>query len=208
MADTVAWLNELGLGEYAEVFAENGVDMRALPHLTDHDLKEFGLLLGHRRIVLAAVTQLSTRGLEASRPAESDEAAPTFQAERRQVTVLFADLSGYTELSTRIDAEEAHTILGHFVDRVDAIIRDHGGTVDKHIGDSVMAVFGAPVAHGNDPERAVRVALAIHEAMPFVSQEAGRRLHVHVGVASGQVVASGVGNDAHYTVIGESVNLA
>src|SRR3546814_6993720 len=78
------------------------------------------------------------------------------EAERRQVTVLFADLAGYTRLSSEIDAEEVHALLGRFFDLADGIISDYGGTVDKHIGDCAMAVFGAPVAHGNDAERAVR----------------------------------------------------
>jgi class 3 adenylate cyclase len=72
------------------------------------------------------------------------------------VTVLFADLSGYTELSRQLDAEEVHTLLERFFERVDGIVERFGGTVDKHIGDCVMAVFGAPIAHGNDAERAAR----------------------------------------------------
>ena len=209
MAENIQqWLERIGIGQYAQAFAENGVDMRALVHLTEQDLKDLGVLLGHRRIILSAAAELSHPDAETQEETEKVESSPKSQAERRQVTILFADLSGYTALSTKIDAEEAHAILGRFFDRADAIIADHGGTVDKHIGDSVMAVFGAPLAHGNDPERAVRVALAIHEAMPMVSKEVGHRLAVHVGIASGQVVASGVGSDAHYTVTGESVNLA
>src|SRR6478735_1515727 len=91
--------------------------------------------------------------------------------ERRQVTVLFADITGYTRLSSEIDPEELHALLGRYFDVVDGIIRDFGGTVDKHIGDAVMGVFGAPVSHGNDPERAVRAALSIHEAMQGLSAE-------------------------------------
>jgi len=130
------------------------------------------------------------------------------QAERRQVTILFADIVGYTKMTSEVDAEEIHNILGKFFDAVDSIIHVFGGTVDKHVGDSVMAVFGAPTAHSDDPSRAARAALAIHKAMPEVSNLAGRELKVHIGIANGQVVASGVGGDAHYTVTGESVNLA
>ncbi len=85
-----------------------------------------------------------------------------------------------------------------------------GGTIDKHIGDCVMAVFGAPTAHSDDPERAVRAALAIHPAMQSLSEKAGRNLKVHLGLASGQVVASktGSGERQEYTVTGDSVNLA
>ena len=130
--------------------------------------------------------------------------------ERRQVSVLFADLAGYTRLASEVDAEEVHALLGRFFERADRTIEAFGGTIDKHIGDCVMAVFGAPLAHGNDPERAARAALALRDAMPALSREVGREIDVHIGVASGQVVASGTGSDAHreYTVTGDSVNLA
>ena len=211
VADVREWLEGLGLGQYTEAFAENYVDADVLLHLANDDLNDLGVVaVGHRRKLLDAISLLPGRDLpaeEAVGPAEpSAEARP--EGERRQVTVLFADISGYTKLSAAIDAEEAHALLGRFFDRSDAIIRDHGGTVDKHIGDSVMAVFGAPVAHGNDPERAVRAAEAIRQAMPELAGDLGRPLQVHIGVASGQVVASGIGGDAHYTVIGDSVNLA
>ena len=80
-------------------------------------------------------------------------APPGASGERRQVTVLFADLSGYTELTRQLDAEEVHALLERFFERVDGIVERFGGSVDKHIGDCVMAVFGAPIAHGNDAER-------------------------------------------------------
>jgi class 3 adenylate cyclase/tetratricopeptide (TPR) repeat protein len=126
------------------------------------------------------------------------------------VTVLFSDLVGYTQLSRQMDPEEVHGLLERFFARVDAIVESFGGTVDKHMGDCVMAVFGAPVAHGNDPERAARAALAIRDAMPQLSSEVCRAVAVHIGLASGQVVASGTGSEAHrtYTVTGDSVNLA
>ncbi|MBT4710347.1 MAG: hypothetical protein HOB82_02320, partial [Alphaproteobacteria bacterium] len=141
-------------------------------------------------------------------PAASPQ-SPT-QGERRPVTILFSDLSGYTNLSESRDPEDIHRILNRHFEIVDQIVLDHGGTIDKHIGDAVMALFGAPVAHGNDPERAVRTALAIHAAMDAMSAELGEALTVHIGIASGQVVASGMGSDAdrEYTVTGHSVNLA
>ena len=130
--------------------------------------------------------------------------------ERRQVAVLFADLAGYTALAQELDAEELHGLLDGFFAVADRLIEEHGGTVDKHIGDCVMGVFGAPVAHGNDAERAARAALAIRDAMPALSARMVRPIAVHIGVASGQVVASGTGGPGHrtYTVTGDSVNLA
>ena len=130
--------------------------------------------------------------------------------ERRQVTVLFADLSGFTRLSSVLDPEETHGLLNSYFEVIDNIVVNYGGTIDKHIGDCVMAVFGAPTAHSDDPERAVGAALAIHPAMQGLSEKAGRILKVHVGLASGQVVASktGSGERQEYTVTGDSVNLA
>jgi class 3 adenylate cyclase/tetratricopeptide (TPR) repeat protein len=132
------------------------------------------------------------------------------EGEHRQVTVLFADLSGFTRLSAELGAEATHTLLNHYFEVVDRIVEDYGGSVDKHIGDNVMAVFGAPVAHSDDPQRAVRTALEIHRAMDSIGEKAGRYLQAHIGVATGQVVASSTGSDAHreYTVTGAAVNLA
>ena len=89
------------------------------------------------------------------------------------MTVLFADLSGYTRLSREIDAEELHVLAGRFFDVVDAVVEGYGGTVRKHIGDCIMAVFGAPVAHSNDPERAVRAALDIQHQVTRVAARSG-----------------------------------
>ncbi len=136
--------------------------------------------------------------------------APAADGERRQVSVLFADLSGFTRLSSGLDPEETHALLNRFFAAADAVVERYGGAVDKHVGDSVMAVFGAPVAHGNDPERAVRAAIDIHQAVAGLTSDGGTSLSVHIGVASGQVVASGTGSAAHreYTATGDSVNLA
>jgi class 3 adenylate cyclase/tetratricopeptide (TPR) repeat protein len=206
--DVEAWLTELGLAHYAQVFAENGVDRALLGELTNEDLKDLGVQrLADRKRLLKAIAALA----EDQGQGESGTSQPaTPIGERRQVTVLFADLSGFTRLSNDLDAEETHALLNRYFETVDGIVEGYGGTVDKHIGDNVMAVFGAPVAHTDDPERAVRAATEIHQAMPGLSEELGRELTAHIGIASGQVVASGTGSDAHreYTVTGDTVNLA
>jgi len=143
-------------------------------------------------------------------PATTKAPSASPSAERRQVAILFADLTGYTRLSSTLDAEEVHRLLTRFFERVDGAIAELGGTIDKHIGDAVMAVFGAPVAHGNDIERALRAAMQIHAAMATLTKEFGRSLSAHVGIASGEVVAADTGSSAHrnYTVTGDAVNLA
>jgi len=209
--DITLWLDDLGLGQYAPAFLANDIDRETLATLGDDDLKELGVAsLGHRKRLLRAIAALPPGGAAEAAPAPPAPAAALPEAERRQVTVLFADLAGYTALSRSLDAEALHRLTDGFLAAADRIIEAHGGTIDKHIGDCAMAVFGAPVAHGNDPERAVRAALAIQSAMPELGRQLGRPLEVHIGIAAGQVVASGTGGERHraYTVTGDSVNLA
>ena len=136
--------------------------------------------------------------------------AAAADGERRPVTVLFVDLVGYTKLSRTLDPEDVHALLGRFFETVDEIVERLGGSIDKHIGDAAMAVFGAPVARGDDAIRAVRAALEIQQAMPALGGGQGPELAAHIGIASGEVMASGLGSSRHraYTVIGNSVNLA
>ncbi len=144
----------------------------------------------------------------AASPAEGRSKPP--EGDRRPVTVLFCDLVGYTRLSSELDPEDVHTLLERFFTLVDAIVERFGGTIDKHIGDAAMALFGAPVAHGNDAERAVRAALEIHASLPALNSGSAIPLAAHIGVATGEVVASSVGSRSHrgYTVTGEAANLA
>jgi class 3 adenylate cyclase/tetratricopeptide (TPR) repeat protein len=132
------------------------------------------------------------------------------QGDRRPVTVLFCDLVGYTRLSSALDPEEVHALLERFFVLVDSIVDRFGGTIDKHIGDAAMALFGAPLARGNDTERAVRAALEIQAGMPSLASGLSSPLAVHVGIATGEVIASAVGSQHHrgYTVTGEAANLA
>ena len=187
--DIGQWLDGLGLGQYAHAFAENDVDLPLLAQLTDADLKELGVAsLGHRKRMLAAIAG----------------------RERRQVTILFADLCGFTALSRTLDAEELSDLIGRYTALVDGIVLGFGGTVDKHIGDAVMALFGAPRAHDTDALRAARAALDIHAALANLARLAARPLAAHIGIASGEVIAGTQGRAGFrdYTVIGDSVNLA
>ena len=128
----------------------------------------------------------------------------------RRVTIWFCDIAGFTKLSNSHDAETIHSLLEQFFEGVDGIVHSFGGTIDKHIGDNVMALFGAPVAHENDPERAVCAALSVHDWVKDLSITLSIDIRVHIGIATGRVVAGGSGSAHHqtYTVIGDSVNLA
>src|SRR5262245_8963717 len=105
MQQIADWLEKLGMSEYAPRFAENGIDFSVLPHLTDQDLKDIGVLLGHRRKMLAAIAEI--HGVTPSKPEPVSAVEPKLQdaAERRQVTVMFSDLVGSTALSARMDPE-------------------------------------------------------------------------------------------------------
>ena len=213
--DVTAWLRSLGLEQYEQAFRDNAIEPDLLPALTAEDLKELGVsLVGHRRKLLDAIAALRRTTMESSDESErgrTSAAAPVDAiGERRQVTVLFADLSGSTAFGQQLDAEEVHALLEQFYDRADRVIQQHDGHIVRHIGDCVMAVFGAPVAHDDDAERAARASLAIQAAIPEVSARVGRPIGVHIGVAGGQVVASRTGSASHseYTVTGNAANLA
>ncbi len=130
--------------------------------------------------------------------------------ERRQATVLFADLSGYTAVSERVDPERMKALIDRSLRRLGVEVERHGGSIDKFIGDNVMGVFGAPVAHEDDPERAVRAGLAMQAAMAEINEriesDLGESFSLRVGINSGEVLAGRVGDG--YTVIGDSVNVA
>ena len=136
--------------------------------------------------------------------------SPEAPRERRHAVVLFADLAGYTRLSRGLDPEALSELMDRVFGVLDTIVTRHGGRVDKHIGDCVMAIFGAPLAHGNEAERSAAAALAMHEAMPGLSRATGHELALHIGMASGEVLAGESGSDTHrqYTVTGDTVNLA
>ncbi len=143
-------------------------------------------------------------------PPSTREATAADAGDRRPVTVLFCDLVGYTQLSSALDAEDVHALLERFFALVDATVDRFGGTIDKHIGDATMALFGAPLAHGNDAERAVRAALEIQARVPALASTLPAPLAVHIGIATGEVIASSLGSSHHreYTVTGEAANIA
>jgi class 3 adenylate cyclase/tetratricopeptide (TPR) repeat protein len=126
------------------------------------------------------------------------------------VTVLFADVSGFTAMSEKLDPEEVTVIMNRCFAALGGPIDRHGGTIDKFIGDCVMALFGAPVAHEDDPDRACRAALEMREALLDLNRDLPVPLAVNIGINSGIVVAGEIGTEGRrdYTVMGDAVNTA
>jgi len=228
--DIRAWLEGHDLSQYAEVFASNHIDAEVLRTLTADDLKELGIAsLGHRKKLLAAIAGLD--GPEPRpQPALSEappggytprylaqrilDAGPLLTGERKTVTVLFADIKGSLEMLEGIDPEEASRILdGAIRVMMDAVHR-YEGTVNKVMGDGIMALFGAPIAHEDHAPRACYAALAIQQAMQAQAAEArgtyGIEARARVGLHSGEVVVRAIGNDlsVDYDAIGPTVHLA
>jgi class 3 adenylate cyclase/tetratricopeptide (TPR) repeat protein len=137
-------------------------------------------------------------------------AAP--REERRIVTVLFGDLSGFTAMSETRDPEEVKRIIDRAFEDLAEIVTLYGGYVDKIVGDEIMAVFGAPHAHEDDPERAVRCALEMQRALERYSEqlerERGISLKMRIGINTGEVVAGAIGGGEGYSIIGDAVNVA
>lgn len=141
-----------------------------------------------------------------------DPKAKRLEGERRIVTIAFADLSGFTALSETMDAEDIAAVINEFFTRMVRIVFKYGGSVDKFLGDALMVLFGAPVAHQDDPERAIRACLDMQAEMTRFNEERkfDPPLGMSIGVNTGPVVALNVGSDERmeYTVIGDAVNLA
>jgi class 3 adenylate cyclase len=156
------WLGKLGMSEYADRFAENGITGAALRHLTDQDLKDIGVLLGHRRIMLAAIQEFGSTAVAQSTNVELKRQDT---AERRQVTVMFSDLVGSTALSARMDPEDLREVISAYQKCVAETVRRFGGFVAKYMGDGVLVYFGYPQAHEHDAESAVRAGLELIQAV-------------------------------------------
>ena len=158
------WLKGLDLGQYAQAFADNDIDLVLAATLTEADLKEIGVAsLGHRRKLLAAAAALTAKP-PAPQPTPSPP-PPGQDAERRPITVMFCDLVGSTSLAAKLDPEDWRNLVGGYLDAASASVTSLGGHVLKKLGDGLMALFGYPQAQENDGERAVRAALAIQRAL-------------------------------------------
>jgi len=202
------WLEKLGMSEYAQRFAENGIDVSVLRYLTDQDLEKIGVSLGHRRKMLAAIAEL-VGAVQAPLQPTLTASQPQETAERRQVTVMFSDLVGSTALSGRMDPEDLREVISGYQKCVAQTVQRFGGFVAKYMGDGVLVYFGYPQAHEDDAERAVRAALELVAAVSAL--KAASPLQTRVGIATGLVVVGdliGTGSAQEQSVVGETPNLA
>jgi len=209
MSTIAEWLISLGMSEYAERFAENDIDTSVLRHLTDQDLKELGVSLGHRRKLLAAISELTGAAPAIPKPAAATEPKTQDAAERRQVTVIFSDLVGSTALSARMDPEDLREVISAYQKCVAETVRRFGGFVAKYMGDGVLVYFGYPQAHEDDAERAVRAGLELIAAVAALRTRAP--LQTRIGIATGLVVVGdliGSGEAQERGIVGETPNLA
>jgi class 3 adenylate cyclase/predicted ATPase len=213
MTDIATWLEQLGLAKYGPIFSENEVELADLSELSEDDLKEIGLPLGPRRRILKAARALDA-GDRVPRESTGDDAADAHtrvEAERRQLTVMFCDLVGSTELSARLDPEDLREVMRHYQDTVAGLVARFEGHVAKFLGDGVLAFFGWPRAYEDQAERAVRSGLAAVEAVANLKTEDGQALEARVGIATGQVVIGDIVGEAATeadAVAGETPNLA
>jgi len=211
--DVGGWLRSLGLEQYEAAFRENGIDLSVLSDLTDQDLKDIGVLLGHRRKLLRAIAQLkdvekSETGITVAAAAPAEPRSQDF-AERRQVTVMFSDLVGSTALSARMDPEDLREVISAYQKCVAETVRRFDGFVAKYMGDGVLVYFGYPQAHEDDAERAVRAGLELIGAVSALKPNAP--LQTRVGIATGLVVVGdliGSGEAQERGIVGETPNLA
>jgi class 3 adenylate cyclase len=214
--DVAAWLQALGLERYAPAFRDAQITLEALAELTDADLRELGLPLGPRKVVLKAI-----RGLAGSPPSSAAKAEPAkvgpevisipSRAERRQLTVMFVDLVGSTALAGRLDPEEMAELLHGYREAVAAEVRRFAGHVAKLMGDGVLAYFGWPRAHEDAAERAVLAGLAVVARVAELRAPSAEALAARVGIATGLVVVGELVGEAEArerSVVGDTPNLA
>ena len=206
MDELAAALEALGLGRYSEAFNAADVDLAVLQLLTENDLKEIGLTIGHRRKLLAAIANGPL-----TPPAAQPKPVHTGEAEQRQITVMMCDLVGSTELQYRLGPEDMARVIRQFQDAVAGAISRFDGFLDRFMGDAVLAFFGYPRAHEDAAERAVRTALEIVAGIGAITTPAGEPVAVRIAVASGPAFFAEVVQQRgarEPIVTGEVVNLA
>jgi class 3 adenylate cyclase/tetratricopeptide (TPR) repeat protein len=208
MVDLKSWLEELGMGQYAQSFVANDIDFDVLPDLTEAELERLGVSLGHRKRLRRAITALTST---ASKNSPATTPAQELQAERRQVTVMFCDLVGSTELSSRLDPEELRDTVRAYQQACTEAIGRFEGFVAQYLGDGILAYFGYPSTHEGEAERAVRAGLAVLSSVDQISSKTAAKIQIRIGIATGPAVIGdmiGRGAAMQIAVTGKTPNLA
>ena len=197
------WLASIGLSEYAQRFADNAIDLSILRDLTEQDLMDLGVLLGHRRKILRAITELPAP----APPETATERVALDEFEHRHLTVMICDLVGSTALSARLDPEDMRVVIDAYHGACARITRTYDGFLAQFRGDGIVAYFGYPFAHEDDAERSVRAGLDIIAGIAGLKTHIAEPLAVRIGIATGVVVV-GEGAFGEHAVIGDTPNLA
>src|SRR5215470_13858323 len=209
MSEIRKWLETIGLGQYADAFEANDIDIDLLAQVDDQLLKDFGISsAGHRLRIRNAITKLGAH-IQSETADGRLMSAGAASAERRQVTVMFSDLVGSTALSVRMDPEDLREVISAYQKCVADTVGHFGGFVAKYMGDGVLIYFGYPQAHEDDAERAVRAGLELVPAVGALKTHAP--LQTRVGIATGLVVVGdliGSGASQEQAIVGETPNLA
>jgi class 3 adenylate cyclase/tetratricopeptide (TPR) repeat protein len=231
MNDAIAhWLTGIGMERYVPLFTANDIDATLLTRLTAQDLQTMGVAsLGHRLRILDAVAShavAAAAALPQPVPLPSRDYTPrhlrdqilqsrsAMEGERKQVSVLFADIQGSMELAAQLDPEQWHRILEGFFAILTEGVHRFEGTVNQYTGDGIMALFGAPIAHEDHAQRACFSALHLQRAITRyaidVKREHGVGFSTRMGINSGEVVVGRIGDDLRmdYTAQGHTVGLA
>jgi class 3 adenylate cyclase len=208
MKGIAEWLASIGLSEYEQRFVDNAIDLSVMRDLTEQDLKDLGVLLGHRRKMLRAIAELD--GVVAE-PTETTAERLSRDAERRHLTVMICDLVGSTALSARLDPEDMRAVMDAYHAACARIMPTYEGFLAEFRGDGILAYFGYPRAHEDDAERTVRAGLDIIGAVAGLKTPAREPLAVRIGIATGLVVVGNLsGRRAlrEHAVVGDTPNIA
>ena len=210
MNDIADWLSRIGLGEYAETFEAEQIGLNDLSELSDADLASLGLPMGpRRRILRAARDMVASDTVALPSPTEAATDATLREPELRQITVLFCDLVGSTGLTARLDPEDLRGLMKAYQQAAGSAIERYEGHVAQYLGDGIVAYFGWPNAHEDDPERAARAAFEVIANVGAVPAE--DNLAVRIGISTGVVVISdsGGGDPSHPGgAVGETPHVA
>ncbi len=198
------------MSQYAKAFETNDIDIDVLANIDDQALKDIGVTsVGHRVKLLKAIAEL--RAGQATVPSSEqmhEVAAPEsitrLEGERRQLTVLFCDMVGFTELANRVDPEVLEGVIRSYEEECAVCITRYEGYVFQRLGDGIVAFFGYPLAHEGEAERAIRAGLSIIDSLSKLDVAEIGRIQVRIGIATGVVVVSG----AERRAVGETMNLA